>query len=70
LTPREIEALRLVAHGMSDAQVADKLVVSERTVHSIFVPSSASSRSAHGTKRLAGPSNTVSPRRARDAAKG
>lgn len=34
LTAREIEVLRLVAHGMSDAQVADKLVVSQRTVHS------------------------------------
>jgi DNA-binding NarL/FixJ family response regulator len=34
LTSREIEVLRLVALGMSDAQVADKLVVSERTVHS------------------------------------
>jgi GAF domain-containing protein/DNA-binding CsgD family transcriptional regulator len=33
LTSREIEVLRLVAHGMSDAQVADKLVVSLRTVH-------------------------------------
>jgi FixJ family two-component response regulator len=34
LTSREIEVLRLVAHGMSDAQVADKLVVSLRTLHS------------------------------------
>jgi GAF domain-containing protein len=34
LTSREIEVLRLVAHGASDAQVADKLVVSPRTVHS------------------------------------
>jgi GAF domain-containing protein len=34
LTSREIEVLRLVAYGMSDAQVSDKLVVSQRTVHS------------------------------------
>ena len=34
LTAREIEVLRLVAYGMSDAQVADKLVVSLRTVRS------------------------------------
>jgi DNA-binding NarL/FixJ family response regulator len=34
LTSREVEVLRLVAQGMSDAQVADKLVVSLRTVHS------------------------------------
>jgi DNA-binding CsgD family transcriptional regulator len=34
LTDREHEVLRLVAHGMSDAQVAERLVVSQRTVHS------------------------------------
>jgi GAF domain-containing protein len=34
LTARETEVLRLVAYGMSDAQVADKLVISLRTVHS------------------------------------
>jgi DNA-binding NarL/FixJ family response regulator len=34
LTSRETEVLRLVAQGMSDAQVADKLVISLRTVHS------------------------------------
>jgi DNA-binding CsgD family transcriptional regulator len=32
LSPREIQVLRLVATGMSDAQVASKLVVSPRTV--------------------------------------
>jgi DNA-binding CsgD family transcriptional regulator len=32
LTPREIQVLRLVATGMSDVQVAAKLVVSPRTV--------------------------------------
>lgn len=32
LTPREVEVLRLVAQGLTDAQVADKLVVSRRTV--------------------------------------
>jgi GAF domain-containing protein len=34
LTARETEVLRLVAYGMSDAQIAGKLVVSQRTVHS------------------------------------
>jgi DNA-binding NarL/FixJ family response regulator len=32
LTPREVEVLRLVATGLSDALVADKLVISPRTV--------------------------------------
>jgi non-specific serine/threonine protein kinase len=32
LTPREIEVLRFVAAGLSDAQVASKLVISRRTV--------------------------------------
>ena len=34
LTPRELDVLRLVAQGMTDAQVAEKLVVSIRTVSS------------------------------------
>jgi non-specific serine/threonine protein kinase len=33
LTPREAEVLRLVASGLTDAQVAEKLVVSVRTVN-------------------------------------
>jgi DNA-binding CsgD family transcriptional regulator/tetratricopeptide (TPR) repeat protein len=32
LTPREVEVLRLVACGLTDAQVAEKLVISPRTV--------------------------------------
>jgi predicted ATPase/DNA-binding CsgD family transcriptional regulator len=34
LTAREVEVLRLVATGLTDAQVAEELVVSLRTVHS------------------------------------
>jgi DNA-binding NarL/FixJ family response regulator len=33
LTSRELEVLRLVASGLTDAQVAEKLVVSVRTVN-------------------------------------
>ena len=33
LTAREAEILRLVARGMTDAEVAHELVVSRRTVH-------------------------------------
>lgn len=33
LTARELEVLRLVAQGLTDAQVAERLVLSRRTVH-------------------------------------
>jgi DNA-binding NarL/FixJ family response regulator len=33
LTKRELEILRLVAQGLSDAQVAERLVLSPRTVN-------------------------------------
>jgi predicted ATPase/DNA-binding CsgD family transcriptional regulator len=33
LTAREVEVLRLVAQGLTDAQVAEQLVISPRTVH-------------------------------------
>jgi DNA-binding NarL/FixJ family response regulator len=50
LTAREVEVLRLVALGMTDAQVAGQLVLSPRTVQghlrSIYNKLSVSSRSA------------------------
>jgi DNA-binding CsgD family transcriptional regulator len=50
LTAREIEVLQLVAEGLSDAQVAERLVVSLRTVHahlrSIYRKLDVRSRSA------------------------
>jgi len=52
LTPREVEVLRLIALGLTDAQVADKLVVSTRTVNShlrsIYGKLGVTSRSAAG----------------------
>ncbi len=50
LTAREVEVLRLVAEGLSDAQVAERLVLSPRTVHkhltSIYAKLGVHSRSA------------------------
>jgi predicted ATPase/DNA-binding CsgD family transcriptional regulator len=50
LTPREVEILRLVASGLSNAQMADKLIISPRTVHahvrSIYSKLGITSRSA------------------------
>jgi DNA-binding NarL/FixJ family response regulator len=33
LTRRELDVLRLVAQGLTDARVAERLVISPRTVH-------------------------------------
>ncbi len=50
MTAREVEVLRLVAQGLTDAQVADKLVITRRTVNwyltSIYNKIQVSSRSA------------------------
>jgi DNA-binding NarL/FixJ family response regulator len=50
LTVREVEVLRLVAQGLTDAQVAEQLVISPRTVNfyltSIYSKLGVSSRSA------------------------
>ena len=50
LTAREVEVLRLVAHGLTDAQIAEALVISRRTVNahlrSIYTKLHISSRNA------------------------
>ncbi len=50
LTAREVEVLRLVASGFTDAQIAEKLILSPRTVHthisSIYSKLGVTSRSA------------------------
>ena len=50
LTSREFEVLQLVAHGLSDSQVADRLVISPRTVNahltSIYSKLGVNSRAA------------------------
>jgi DNA-binding CsgD family transcriptional regulator len=50
LTAREVEVLRLLAGGLTDLQIADKLVLSPRTVHahisSIYNKLGVTSRSA------------------------
>jgi DNA-binding CsgD family transcriptional regulator len=50
LTAREVEVLRLVAQGLTNVQVAEKLVITRRTVNwyltSIYDKIGVSSRSA------------------------
>jgi DNA-binding NarL/FixJ family response regulator len=50
LTAREVEVLRLLAQGWTDAQIAEELVISPRTVNnhltSIYSKIQVSSRSA------------------------
>ena len=37
LTAREVEVLRLVAQGLKDTEVAERLIISPRTVHAHLV---------------------------------
>jgi DNA-binding NarL/FixJ family response regulator len=50
LTSREVEVLRLLAQGLTDAQIAEQLIISSRTVNthltSIYGKIQVSSRSA------------------------
>jgi DNA-binding NarL/FixJ family response regulator len=50
LTAREVEVLRFISKGLTDAQIAEQLVISPRTVHnhltSIYTKIQVSSRAA------------------------
>ena len=55
LTAREVEVLRLVAHGLTDAQVAEQLVISPRTVNSHLTSIFSRFGSPHGVPPLVMP---------------
>jgi DNA-binding NarL/FixJ family response regulator len=50
LTPREVEVLRLLSQGFSNAQIAEQLIISPRTIHahvrSIYSKLGVTSRAA------------------------
>ena len=50
MTPRELEILTLVAGGLSNPQIAERLIVSEHTVHrhlaNVYAKLRVSSRAA------------------------
>ena len=55
LTEREITVLRLVADGKTNKEIANNLDLSEKTVRTMFVTSSISSKSTTALKRPSWP---------------
>jgi DNA-binding CsgD family transcriptional regulator len=55
LTPREVEVLRLLAHGLTYAQIAERLIISPHTVnrHLTAIYTKLNVTSRHAATRLA-----------------
>ncbi len=64
LTPREVDVLRLVREGLTNPEIADRLVLSPRTVHahlrSVFTKLDVTTRTAAALK--AGDLGLIPPR--------
>ena len=62
LTEREVEVLRLVAIGISNDDIARRLVVSPRIVHTKCAPSSQSWVSRRGPRQHTKPASSICSR--------
>jgi hypothetical protein len=60
LTPREVEVLRLVATGATNREIADTLVISDKTVARHVSNISPNSTFRRGLRPLPTPTNTTS----------
>lgn len=55
LTPRELEVLELIAQGIRNREIAEKLVIAEKTVRNYITTSLANFRLPTGPRRLSRP---------------